>query len=855
MILRSVGIAGAIVVGLAVAAALTLLPAILAIVGAADRPLRGPAGRRRAPSTDGPWARLARRVMRHPVAVLDPDPRASCSCSARRSCTSGSTPRTPRSCRPTVPSRAAFDRLAARVRRGRVRADRRSRSGPTGRRRRPANLAALFDYSRRLAADPRVTRVDSLVDVDPRLTLEQYQLLYGDPNGPRDRYVADGPGGHDPRRPDGVHDLHAVRPEPRRGQALVADLRDPGGAARAAGRRRRSSSVAAPPTSPTSSTGSAPTSRGPPLFIIVTTYLVLFVLLRSVVLPAKALVMNTLSIVASFGALVWIFQDGNLSALARLPAARLRRDHPAGDPVLRPVRAVDGLRGLPAVADEGGLGPDRRQRRGGRARPRAERPDRHLGGAHRGRRRGLVRVRRHRPDQGARASGWRSRSPSTRPSSGRCSCRPRCACSAAGTGGCRPRSSGSSAGRLPAVRGRGRGARSDEPRRLAALAVARRDAPRRRVRGGAPARRSWPTRPRRDRRSPPRPPPPVAVADPLPVVLPRDDGPHDRLTEWWYYTGHLRADDGAPLRLRVRHLPRRARRASRRRGSRTSRSPTRAATASSTPSGWRSAPQVDRSPRGADGEPTGFDLAVAGVDPTRPDDRRPAALDDGRRRRHGPADGRARAGRGGGGRHARRARPRPDARRRPSRRPSTTATAGSTSGRPAARTTTRGPRWTPTGTLTLDGATLRGRRRRLVRPPVGRLHLGRRRRLGLVRGQPRRRHGPHALARPRRRRHATRSSTGRSSTPDGTRPPPRRATPSRSRSPTAGRARRPAPTTRPAGRSRSRARTWRSTLRADGRRPGARHAGDDRRRLLGGLAGRAGDPRRARRSAARPTSS
>src|SRR5207342_1363453 len=49
------------------------------------------------------------------------------------------------------------------------------------------------------------------------------------------------------------------------------------------------------------------------LFIIVTTYLVLFALLRSVVLPVKALVMNTLSIVASFGALVWIFQDGNLS--------------------------------------------------------------------------------------------------------------------------------------------------------------------------------------------------------------------------------------------------------------------------------------------------------------------------------------------------------------------------------------------------------------------------------------------------------------------------------------------------------------------------------------------------------------
>src|SRR5688572_4639306 len=38
--------------------------------------------------------------------------------------------------------------------------------------------------------------------------------------------------------------------------------------------------------------------------------------------------------------------------------------------------------------------------------------------------------------------------------------------------------------------------------------------------------------------------PPVALADPQPVELPRDDGPHDRLTEWWYYTGHLASEDG-----------------------------------------------------------------------------------------------------------------------------------------------------------------------------------------------------------------------------------------------------------------------------------------------------------------------
>jgi RND superfamily putative drug exporter len=40
--------------------------------------------------------------------------------------------------------------------------------------------------------------------------------------------------------------------------------------------------------------------------------LMVFLLLRSVLLPIKAVVMNVLSIAGSFGALVWIFQDGHL---------------------------------------------------------------------------------------------------------------------------------------------------------------------------------------------------------------------------------------------------------------------------------------------------------------------------------------------------------------------------------------------------------------------------------------------------------------------------------------------------------------------------------------------------------------
>ena len=45
------------------------------------------------------------------------------------------------------------------------------------------------------------------------------------------------------------------------------------------------------------------------------TFALLFVMFGSVVVPVKALVLNLLSLTATFGAMVWIFQDGNLSGL------------------------------------------------------------------------------------------------------------------------------------------------------------------------------------------------------------------------------------------------------------------------------------------------------------------------------------------------------------------------------------------------------------------------------------------------------------------------------------------------------------------------------------------------------------
>ncbi len=311
MILRSVGIAGAIVVGLAVAAALTLLPALLAILGT-----RIDAWSVRKvtvePGADGPWARLARRVMRHPVAVLIPTlaillvlglPFLSVRFNAPDATILPA----------GVPSREAYDTLAREFGEGEfaplVLAVR--TQGPATD---PENLARLHEYSRRLAADPRISRVSSLVDVDPRLTLAQYQLLYGAQSGPPDRFVATTLGQSTKDDLTAFTLYTAVGPNNEGARALVREMRDPAGPlAPPAGMNVLVGGGAADVDDVVSRVWSDfPRTAA---FIVITTYLVLFVLLRSVVLPLKALVMNTLSIVASFGALVWIFQQGNLSAL------------------------------------------------------------------------------------------------------------------------------------------------------------------------------------------------------------------------------------------------------------------------------------------------------------------------------------------------------------------------------------------------------------------------------------------------------------------------------------------------------------------------------------------------------------
>jgi RND superfamily putative drug exporter len=67
------------------------------------------------------------------------------------------------------------------------------------------------------------------------------------------------------------------------------------------------------------------TSRLPMVLgiIAVITFVLLFLLTGSVILPLKALVLNVLSLTAAFGALVWIFQEGHLGALGTTPTGTL----------------------------------------------------------------------------------------------------------------------------------------------------------------------------------------------------------------------------------------------------------------------------------------------------------------------------------------------------------------------------------------------------------------------------------------------------------------------------------------------------------------------------------------------------
>ena len=274
--LRSMGFGGMAAVLVAMLGALTVLPALMAVLGHRVDALRVPLPRlrRRAsePAHDGPWARLAHSVMRRPLVYV----------------------------LAIVPVLLLAGTPFLRVEFGGV--DHRALPEGTESRVVHESLAADFTGGSTTTVDAVVTFEDGTVD-EPALTayvdrIEQLPLV----TSAAVADAADGTAVVSVR-----HSGNGIGEEAR---DLVADVRAqaaPDGSSVLVGGR------AAELKDLLASLGSTLPWMG--LFIVGVTMLLLFLAFGSVVLPVKAVVMNLLSLTASFGAIVWIFQEGHLSGL------------------------------------------------------------------------------------------------------------------------------------------------------------------------------------------------------------------------------------------------------------------------------------------------------------------------------------------------------------------------------------------------------------------------------------------------------------------------------------------------------------------------------------------------------------
>ena len=309
MMLRSLGIGGIAVIFFSMLLALSLLPALLAVLGQRVNALavvlqRAAGGRF--------WSRMAGWVMRHPLAVIVPVTGALVLLGAPFLSVRLGSPWA--SILPEdAESRRGWELVTEKFGPGELAPIvliSTSQAGVLA----PENVGGAYDFAERLSRDPRVSRVDSIVSVDPSLTRESYQSMYSSPDpeaqggpevGTAVRELTDEAGHTSMSRV--ISRYHPTSDETK---ALVDEIR------------------AAPPvgdmetlltgvTADLMDTVDSMYSDFPKVvvYVAVTTYLALFWLFRSVVLPLKAVVANIMSILASFGALVFVFQQGHFQSL------------------------------------------------------------------------------------------------------------------------------------------------------------------------------------------------------------------------------------------------------------------------------------------------------------------------------------------------------------------------------------------------------------------------------------------------------------------------------------------------------------------------------------------------------------
>ena len=325
--LRSFGIGGMIVVASSVFFALTFLPAVLGMLGPrvnalslgglfawVRRRLGRPAGAPSASPARSRWAGVARAVMARPLAFLIPAVLFLLLAGTPFLRLSQGIPNAA-----TLPagleSRDAAVTLATDFKAGET-APMTILATVDGDPLSAANISRLTDYAAAVAKVPGIARVEGpFTIVDPQtgaaLGADQLAALYAAPAAQlspqlaaardqlRSAYVRGST-----VRLDAISPLDPVSPA---GGAVIPAVR----AIRVDGVTSQVGGLAAEGHDFMVSQGNTvPWAVGVTLFA---SGLILFLLFGSVVIPAKAIVMTLLSISASFGALVWIFQEGNLS--------------------------------------------------------------------------------------------------------------------------------------------------------------------------------------------------------------------------------------------------------------------------------------------------------------------------------------------------------------------------------------------------------------------------------------------------------------------------------------------------------------------------------------------------------------
>ena len=309
--LAIMGLGGAIVVALAVVFALTLLPALLVLLGPRiDRgKLPGVSAVRRPGKF---WHGVAVGVMRRPLTVLVPTLLAlltlalpalhmRVAASDARMLPAGTEAR--RGYETLV---RAFPDLAA----TRVVVAVKFRGGQVLT---PARVDALWDLSHRIATLPHVLRVESIVDQkgpppeDEQAAKEELRESLTNPTDLARPIVEEGKKLIVKDDTTVLYVLSDAAPATAAADELVQAIR----AQRevADGVLEVGGQAAYDVDATRYLLARAPYAFA---FVVGATFVVVLVLLRSVLLPFKAVFMNALSISASFGALVWIFQDAHL---------------------------------------------------------------------------------------------------------------------------------------------------------------------------------------------------------------------------------------------------------------------------------------------------------------------------------------------------------------------------------------------------------------------------------------------------------------------------------------------------------------------------------------------------------------